>query len=78
MITCLIIKISTNLFSIKYYTAHQHTVATVDKNFFGVLSAQTVLQIEKRAEFQVVANLSTVIKSVSKYEQAIIAKKSLG
>ena len=72
MIACLIIKISTNLFSIKDTAQHvHHIVMTVIKRFLKVVRAQTVLQIEKSAGIQVVANLITVIESVSKFELAI-------
>ena len=54
----------------RYYATH-HTVTTAIKRFFKVVQAQIVLQIEKSAGFQVVANLITVIKSVSKFELAI-------
>ena len=37
-----------------------------------------MLQIEERAGFQVVADLITVIESVSKYELAIMEKRLLG
>ena len=42
-----------------------------------MVQAHTVLQIEKRAGFQVVANLITVTESVFKYELAIIVNKLL-
>ena len=68
MITCLVIRIFTNLFNVfykRYYTT-RHTATTAIKRFFEVVQAQTVPQIEKSAGFQVVANLITVIESVSK------------
>ena len=60
----------------RYYTTHQ-TVTTAVKRF-SIVQAHTVLQREKSARFQVVANLITVIESVSKCELTIIVKKLLG
>ena len=66
------------LYRPKKYNMTHHTVTTAIKRFFKVVQAQALLQIEKSAGFQVVANLISVIESVSKYELAIIVKKPLG
>ena len=47
----------------------QCTVPTAIKRFFKVVQAETVLQIEKSTRFEVVANLITIIESLSKYER---------
>ena len=58
----------------RYYATHRR-VTTAIKRFFTVVQAQTMLQIEKSAGFQVVANLIILMESVSKFELAIVVKK---
>ena len=73
MITCLRIRISTNLFN-----AH-HTVTTDIQRFFKVVQTPTPNSASNRKKCRAssCSNLITAIESVSKYQLAIIVKKLL-
>ena len=78
MRTCVIIKISTNLFSMKDTTRHTIHLQQLSKNFTKCCSSGlNSVSNRKSAGFQVVANLITVIESVSKFELDNVVKKLL-
>ena len=74
MRTCVIIKVSTNLFSIKDSTDTPCSYNSKQK-IFRSSSGPNSASNRKSAGFQVVPNLITVIENVSKFELAIVVKK---